>query len=232
MSPRLQTLGAAWRPLLEAALSDLERQGIALGRFAERELAFARLAALLDLVASWNARVDLTAARDARELVDLYLADAVVLAARGAGGRWIDVGSGGGAPGVVLGVLRPDIALTLVEPRQKRAAFLRTALGTLGLTTASIVTGRSETLPAGMADVAVSRATFAPAEWAQEGGRLARSAVWVLLARGETPAVEGFGARQIVDYAWPAARAPRRAVELARGEALPNAAESQSALGP
>lgn len=226
MSPPLRPLGNAWRPLLEGALVDLEGQGLALGGpgHAPRELALAKLATLLDLVASWNARVDLTAARDARELVDLYLADAVVFAARGArvatgGEQWVDVGSGGGAPGLVLGVLRNDLALTLVEPRQKRVAFLRTALGTLGLSGISVVADRSDALAAGSADVAISRATLAPPEWAREGARLARARVWVLLARGELVEPPGWSVRQRVDYLWPLTRAPRQAVELAPGAA-------------
>jgi 16S rRNA G527 N7-methylase RsmG len=41
------------------------------------------------------------------------------------GGRLIDVGSGNGSPGLVLAVLRPDLRVTLLEPRTRRWAFLR-----------------------------------------------------------------------------------------------------------
>jgi 16S rRNA (guanine527-N7)-methyltransferase len=86
----------------------------------------------LGAVAQWNRKLDLTAARDDRELVDLMVADAALLAGElRQGASVVDVGSGAGAPGLPLGLLRPDLRLTLVEPRQKRAAFLRTVLGGL-----------------------------------------------------------------------------------------------------
>src|SRR5262245_27869803 len=84
------------------------------------------------LVSAWNARVDLTAARGPDELVDLMLADALVLAAHvPPGARVVDVGAGAGAPGLGLAVARPDLRVTLVEPLQKRVAFLRTVLGSV-----------------------------------------------------------------------------------------------------
>jgi 16S rRNA (guanine527-N7)-methyltransferase len=120
-------LGAAWLPLLEPAAAALESAGLDLSALwpsaVERRAALARVATFLNLVVTWNARLDLTAARSAPELVDLYLADALVLAARARvtrsiHGSWIDVGSGGGAPGFVLGLIAPELQLTLVEPRQ------------------------------------------------------------------------------------------------------------------
>src|SRR5262249_6909189 len=131
---------------------------------ADRSAACAALGRLLDLVLLWNQRTDLTAARSPEELVDLYLTDALVIAARGsraAGERWLDVGSGAGAPGVALQLLRPELQLTLVEPRAKRVAFLRTAIGQLGLGS-KVVSGRSDGIAAQACDVAVSRATFPP----------------------------------------------------------------------
>jgi 16S rRNA (guanine527-N7)-methyltransferase len=194
----------------------------------ERLTSLERLSRLLDLVVTWNARVDLTAARDERELVDLYLADALVLAARhpprlepSEPETWTDVGSGAGAPGLVLALLRPDLQLTLVEPRAKRIAFLRTAVGSLGLRhPPKLVDRRSSAVLAASSDVAVSRATFAPAEWLGEGARLARKAVWVLLARAEVPALPGWRVAQQVDYCWPLTGVVRHAVAFAPESAL------------
>src|SRR6185295_3573384 len=173
----------------------------------------------------WNQRVDLTAARSAEELVDLYLSDALVLAASGAcveRESWCDVGSGAGAPGLVLQLLRPEWALTLVEPRAKRVAFLRTAIGQLRLGS-QLVAGRSEVLDANGCDVAVSRATFPPQEWLAEGARLARQGVWVLLARGATPSLAGWRLASEVDYEWPLTGAARRALRFER--CIPSAGE-------
>jgi 16S rRNA (guanine527-N7)-methyltransferase len=94
----------------------------------------------LDRLEEWNARVDLTAARSTEELVDLMLADAFVVAPRiPRGVRVVDVGSGAGAPGLAIALLRPDLPVTLVEPLGKRVAFLRTVIGALGQRVAWVV---------------------------------------------------------------------------------------------
>jgi 16S rRNA (guanine527-N7)-methyltransferase len=185
----------------------------------ERRGALARVAKFLDLVVTWNARLDLTAARDPADLVDLYLADALVVAAsaRASGSlhqSWVDVGSGGGAPGFVLGLIAPGLQLTLVEPRQKRVAFLRTAVGSLTPLSMDVIGARSDALPPASAAVAISRATFSPEQWLVEGARLARRSVWVLLARAEPPTLSGWRMQQRVDYRWPASGADRHALEF------------------
>lgn len=172
----------------------------------------------LDELLEWNRRTDLTAARTVEELVDLTVADAAVIAAAspGAQGAWVDVGSGAGAPGLVLSMMLPEVRMTLVEPRDRRVAFLRSAIGKFGLTGATVVRGRSDRVLAQSADVAVSRATLPPKEWLKEGARLAKSSVWVLLAREEPPIDGNLFVADDVAYEWPLTRVPRRAVRYAR----------------
>jgi 16S rRNA (guanine527-N7)-methyltransferase len=210
-----------WQPLIERSIAalpvtvPLERVW---GSSAERAAACAALGRLLDLVLLWNQRVDLTAARSPEELVDLYLTDALVIAAHAgtaADASWMDVGSGAGAPGVVLQLLRPELQLSLVEPRSKRVAFLRTAIGQLRLGS-KVVGGRSDGIGAGACDLAVSRATFPPDEWLVEGARLARRGVWVLLARGPAPSLAGWQPTVEIDYEWPLTQVPRRALCFTR----------------
>ncbi len=84
------------------------------------------------------------------------------------GDRWIDVGSGGGLPGLVVGCCLP-VSLTLVEPRARRAAFLDMMLGMLGID-GQVVRARLE--PGGLVPPAqaafrwaTGRAVFAPELW-------------------------------------------------------------------
>jgi 16S rRNA (guanine527-N7)-methyltransferase len=170
---------------------------------------------------SWGARLDLVAPRDAGEFLDLALWDAAVLAReeslRGdASDRLVDVGSGGGAPGIPLGIflasLRGTQGLSLVEPRAKRVTFLRSVTARLSSVRIDVVKGRSDELPGKSFEVAVSRATLPPAEWLLEGGRLATKAVWVLLARSEAPADGAWVSTAAVDYEWPLVGHDRRAV--------------------
>lgn len=144
----------------------------------------------LDLLATWNARLDLTAAKTREAMRDLLVTDAEVLALHvGKGARVVDVGSGAGAPGLPLAILRPDLQVTLVEPLGKRTAFLRTVIGSLGRTDVRILQARGEAVEEGAFDEAVSRATLPPAEWLALGLRLVRpkGRVWLLIAREKPP---------------------------------------------
>lgn len=174
------------------------------------------IVAWLERLEEWNARIDLTAARSREELVDLMLADALILAQHvPQGARVIDIGTGAGAPGLALALLRDDLRVTLVEPLAKRTAFLRTALGATGRTDVSLERARAEALAGRRAwDVAVSRATLAPATWLEAGTSLAApgGTVWVLLAKDDPPAHPRAALEDDRAYTWPLTGAQRRAV--------------------
>ena len=183
------------------------------------------IAVWIGLVAGWNARIDCTSARGEDELVDLMLADALVLAGRVAPrARVVDVGSGAGAPGLPLAIVRPDLALTLVEPLQKRVALLRTAIGTVyarpgGERAAPRVRrarGADLVTSGDRFDAALSRAALPPPQWLALGADLApEGSVWVLLAHGEPPARAGWVIVDEIVYRWPLTGAERRAVRFA-----------------
>jgi 16S rRNA (guanine527-N7)-methyltransferase len=92
----------------------------------------AALSRYLDLVAAWNARVNLTGAHTPSERVAVLVAPVAPLAPALEEGRLVDIGSGNGSPGLVLAVLRPDLSVILLEPRQRRWAFLREAARAVG----------------------------------------------------------------------------------------------------
>lgn len=69
-----------------------------------------------------------------------------------------DIGSGAGLPGVVLAIARPDLRVLLVEPLERRAAFLIETIGLLDLPNVQVVRSRAEDLRAPPADVVVARA--------------------------------------------------------------------------
>ncbi len=134
----------------------------------------------------------------------------------------IDVGTGAGAPGLALAVLRPDLDVTLVEPLVKRGAFLRTVLGTLDLPRVSLETRRGEEVASlyGAAwDVALARATLAPGAWLELARRLLKQGgvAWVFLAREANPVNEALSRTDEVPYAWPLTAVARRLVRYERG---------------
>jgi 16S rRNA (guanine527-N7)-methyltransferase len=162
----------------------------------------------------WNARINLTGARDLATLREEHLPDAFAMAqVVPAGSAVIDVGSGGGLPAVPFACLRPDCAVTLVEPRAKRTAFLRTVTRELGTPT-TVVEGRLEALDPDQHrhDVASSRATFAPEEWLALAPRLVRPGGLVLvfttpeIASKLPPSSDGplvYGGRALVTFRTP-----------------------------
>jgi 16S rRNA (guanine527-N7)-methyltransferase len=107
-----------------------------------------RLTAYLDLLLRWNRKINLTGFADPDEAVDRLLIEPV-LAARhvtGAGGRLLDIGSGGGSPAIPLYLALPDWDLVMVESKARKAAFLREAIRTLELKRALVETARFEEL--------------------------------------------------------------------------------------
>ena len=182
----------------------------------------ASLESFAALARAWAARTDLVGARDHRELGEILFLDAMVLARPGLvepGARVIDVGSGVGAPGLSLALLRPDLDVTLVEPRRRRVAFLRTAVGSLRLAGRVRILERRIDPAApdvGRFDVALSRATFPPSTWLALGLRLA-PVVLVMLAGGEPPAASACSADTQVDYRVPSSAASRRILRYRPG---------------
>jgi len=93
-----------------------------------------RLALYAELLERWAARHNLVRFADRRELVGRHLVDALAGAEHmGRAGRLLDIGSGAGLPGIPLLVARPEWRGCLLEPRQKRWAFLRLVIRELGL---------------------------------------------------------------------------------------------------
>jgi 16S rRNA (guanine527-N7)-methyltransferase len=119
------------------------------------------------LLLTWNARINLTGARTVEVLEGEHLPDALAMFRLvRPGARVLDVGAGGGLPALPFAILRPDARVSLLEPRTRRVAFLRTACRDLALTNAEVIEGRLEgqARPARF-DLLSSRATFPPAEW-------------------------------------------------------------------
>ena len=134
----------------------------------------------------WNASVNLTGAKSVAEVMGEHVVDGFAMARLvPSGSSVVDVGAGGGLPGLAFAILRPDARLTMVEPRAKRVAFLRTATRELELARTEIVRERAGALERGRFDVAASRATFPPEEWLGIGLGLVRPGGSVLVFAGD-----------------------------------------------
>jgi len=120
-----------------------------------------RLLAYLALLIKWNKAYNLTAVRDPDEMVSRHLLDSLsVLPFVAEGGTdWLDVGSGGGMPGVPLAIMFPERAFTLLDSNGKKTRFLTQVKLELGLGNLQVVHSRVEQFqPAGPFDGITSRA--------------------------------------------------------------------------
>jgi 16S rRNA (guanine527-N7)-methyltransferase len=117
------------------------------------------LLAYLALLDKWNRVYNLTAVRDAERMVSHHLLDSLAAVPYFQGESVLDVGSGGGLPGIPLAIARPDLQVTLIDSIAKKTAFLLQAKTELGLKNLHVVTGRVEDFrPEAGFDVITSRA--------------------------------------------------------------------------
>lgn len=153
-----------------------------------------RLLDYLGLLSRWNQAYNLTAVRDPAAMVTQHLLDclAVVPALRRQvrdGARVLDVGSGGGLPGVVLALVVPELQVTCIDAVGKKAAFVQQVAGTLGLRNLAGVHRRVEEL-GGSFDLVTARAFASLADFVRlTRDRLADQGCWMAM-KGQHPASE------------------------------------------
>lgn len=168
-----------------------------------------KLAQYMQLLQKWNATYNLTALRDPQDMLSHHLADCLAvlgplarhLAGRpdeSAGARLLDVGSGGGLPGVVLAIARPDVAVTCVDTVGKKAAFIRQVAAELKLSNLKAEHARVEQLK-GQYDVITSRAFASLVDFVSLTGALvAPGGVWMAM-KGKTPMDEQAALPETID---------------------------------
>lgn len=128
--------------------------------------AMERLEKLISLLAAENQRQNLIAAATVPQVWQRHIADSAQLLdhvpRETFGDRtWLDLGSGGGFPGLVIAAMRPEMRVTLVESRRLRSEWLLRAAGLLDLPRVVVLAKRLEDVPTQLYDVITARA-FAP----------------------------------------------------------------------
>jgi 16S rRNA (guanine527-N7)-methyltransferase len=125
-----------------------------------------RYATYLELLQHFNDSMNLIGPLDEAGIVRELLVDSLAPAVLASpSGTMLDVGSGAGLPGLPLKILYPDHPVVLVEPRRKRATFLKIARNRLELEDVRIERSRIERLPDERFDYVVSKAFRSPPEW-------------------------------------------------------------------
>ena len=191
----------------------------------------AKLLDYVALLAKWNAVYNLTAIRDPRQMLIQHILDSLSivphLAALGPASA-LDVGSGGGLPGIVLAIVFPEWSITVNDIVQKKSAFQSQAKAELGLTNLFVVTGRVESLQPGVEipeklDVIVSRAFAELADFVTLARHLVadNGAIWAMKGvrpDGEIERLpEGAHVKQVIRLKVPSLDAERHLVEVTVG---------------
>ncbi|UYG03750.1 16S rRNA (guanine(527)-N(7))-methyltransferase RsmG [Halomonas sp. LR3S48] len=128
-----------------------------------------RLLRLVELLHKWNRAYNLTAIRSPEEMVARHLLDSAAVLPFVGEEPLLDVGAGPGLPGLVLAILQPRLAVTLLDSNGKKVRFQRHAVMELGLGNATPVQARVEAFepPAGGYVQVISRAFASLADFVQ-----------------------------------------------------------------
>jgi 16S rRNA (guanine527-N7)-methyltransferase len=112
-----------------------------------------KLLAFRDLLLKWNKVYNLTALRDPEQAISHHLLDSLAILPHIGDGALLDVGSGGGLPGIPLAIARPALSVSMVDTVQKKATFLQQAAIQLGLKNVTAHHARVEELPGKYAQI-------------------------------------------------------------------------------
>jgi 16S rRNA (guanine527-N7)-methyltransferase len=149
------------------------------------------LADYLTLLEKWNRTHNLTAIREPLQMVSHHVLDSLAtLPHLGSDPalRVVDVGSGGGLPGIPIAIARPGWSVCLIDSNHKKATFLRQAVIELGLQNIDVVSQRAESYsPSALFGVAISRAFSDLPSFAAAAARLLAPGGRLLAMKGVYP---------------------------------------------
>jgi 16S rRNA (guanine527-N7)-methyltransferase len=176
---------------MTAAIDDGLETGLRSLGIAKPRSVSAKLLQYGAMVLAENVRTNLTGARDLESIVVNHLLDSLApLAFIGLADPVVDLGSGAGFPGIPAAIAYPDRTFVLLEPRAKRADFLRSASQRLGLVNVSVIKGSAAGPAAagllGKAGTVLVRAVAEPAQVFALALPLLRPGATLLLYQGKS----------------------------------------------
>jgi len=204
------------------ALAQLQPGAATLG-VALDERALARLVAYADLLDKWNRVYNLTAIRDEAKVVTHHLLDSLAVLPHLPAGSLLDVGSGGGLPGIPVAIEQTQRKVTLLDSNHKKGTFLRQAVMELELDNASVAVERIEDhRPPQPYDVVISRAFSDLADFVTQAGPSATRGGTLIAMKGLHPHEEiarlpaGWAVNRVLELQVPYLEAARHLVFLKR----------------
>lgn len=145
----------------------------------------------IELLAKWNANLNLTAIESKEDMISHHILDSLAIQRHVIGTTLLDIGSGGGFPGLPLAIINPQWQVTLLDSRGKRVEFLRNCIATLALKNVSLVKSRIEHYqPSEKFDTLTARAFSSLAELVRLSQASLSKGTRLLALKGRFPAKE------------------------------------------
>ena len=183
-----------------AALAQVLHEGVAEMRLDVTPAQQEKLLDYLALMNKWNGVYNLTSLRDPMQMVTHHLLDSLAAVPAFAGARNVlDVGAGGGLPGVVLAICRPDMKVSMIDTVHKKTAFLKQVKAELELANVTVHTMKVQDLDVSdKFDVITSRAFADLSDFLEWSGHLLQEGGKFIALKGTAPAEE----QERVPAAW------------------------------
>lgn len=187
-----------------AALAQVLADGIAEMKLDVTAAQQDKLLDYLALMNKWNSVYNLTSLRDPMQMVTHHLLDSLAAVPAFASARNVlDVGAGGGLPGIVLAISRPDMRVSMIDTVHKKTAFLKQVKAELELTKVTVHTMKVQDLEVSdKFDVITSRAFADLSDFLEWSGHLLAEGGKFIALKGTAPAEE----QERVPTAWKVTR--------------------------
>ncbi|BBM01304.1 16S rRNA (guanine(527)-N(7))-methyltransferase RsmG [Microbulbifer sp. GL-2] len=184
-----------------------------------------RLLQYLALFARWNSAYNLSAIRDPSQMLERHIIDSLSVVNLCGEGALIDVGSGGGLPGIPLAIIHPERSITLLDSNGKKTRFLFQVASTLPLPNVTVVNERVESyVPEQLFTGVVSRAFASIVDMLDGSEHMLAPGGRFYAMKGKLPEDElsalpkGIKVEQVHQLLVPGCDAERHLIELSRSE--------------
>jgi 16S rRNA (guanine527-N7)-methyltransferase len=150
----------------------------------ERQL---KLVAYVELITKWNKAFNLTSVRDPLEMISRHILDSLAILPYLEGRSLLDVGTGAGLPGIPVAILKPEMAITLLDSNSKKTRFLQQVKAELKLDNITVVHSRVEQAELPKFDLVTARAFSTIDDIIDLAGRHCDDAGCLVLMKGVYP---------------------------------------------